>query len=58
MIRTKGTSTKADTFSWLVPPKHVGFGVAVVLMMVGAGFTTTTVFEGALEQPAAVAVKV
>jgi hypothetical protein len=38
--------------------KQVGFGVAVVEEIVGAGFTTTMVVAGALVHPAAVAVKV
>jgi hypothetical protein len=48
--------TAAETFNVLLPLKQVGFGVAVVLLIVGLLFTTTTVLLGALVQPAAVAV--
>lgn len=51
-----GLAIPAVKFNWEFPFKQVGFGVAVREVIAGTGFTTTTVLDGTLGQPAAVAV--
>ena len=47
----------AATFNWLFPLKQVGFGVAVVLAIVGALTNVTEVVAAVLVQPNTVTVK-
>ncbi len=53
-----GAGTLAATFSWELPLKQVGFGVAVTELMVGGWFTVTVTFAVPVQPPTPVAVTV